>query len=262
MQAVLWGRDHVTYGHVVVRAISPQVAVAISRGRFPKAYEWVDPNEDTAAAVVGPSATLLVVADGHNGFEATEIAVRTVLHHLGDDPPPANLTDHELVDLFLNASQRIMRETSALPLPKRESRTTLTVGLVARQRVQWAGMGDSALFIIDGHGARDVSRPRPHFVGYRMSRRDVEDRLWRGVRPLTTDSWVVVATDGFTNFASMSPPMVVRDVVRRASDAHEVARRLVEHAGAGGAGDNVAVAVAAASGIHPAGRRVSILGAR
>jgi serine/threonine protein phosphatase PrpC len=246
MQAVLWGRNHVAYDEVAVRSVSPDAAVAITRGRFPKAYQWVDPNEDSAAAVVGTEATLLVVADGHNGVEAAEIAVSYVLGALGDVPPPANLSDGQLVDLFLSASQRVMRETRRLALPKRESRTTLTIALVAPQRVQWAGMGDTALFVADGRAARDLSRPRHHFVGYQASRREVDERLWRGVRPLTAGSWVVLTTDGFTNFTSMSPAMVVADIVRRADDACDIARAIVEHAGTGGAGDNVAVAVAAA----------------
>jgi serine/threonine protein phosphatase PrpC len=260
MEAVLWGRDHVAYGQVTVRSVSPDVAVAITRGRFPKAYFSVDPNEDTAAAVVGRAATLLVVADAHNGYDAAEIAVGTVLDVLGDDPPPANLSDAQLVDLFLTASKAVMRKTRALPLPKRESVTTLTVALVARQRVQWAGMGDSALFVADRQTARDLSRPRHHFVGFQASRRDIDERLWRGVRPLAHDSWVVVASDGFTNFASMSPAMVVADAVRRSEDARDVAERLVQHAAEGGAGDNIAIAVAAAAGSGPLRRPPSAPG--
>ncbi|HWB71841.1 MAG TPA: protein phosphatase 2C domain-containing protein, partial [Egibacteraceae bacterium] len=206
MKAVLWGKDHTELGKVAVRVVSDRVALALTRGRFGKAYGYVDPNEDAVAAAVGARAILLVVADGHNGWEATEVAVRAVLQRLGDDPPPADLTDEELVGLFSEASSEVLRVTSRLPWPNRQSRTTLTVGLLAGRRLQWAGMGDSALIVADRRGGRELTHPHHHFVGYPMSDEAVRKRLWHGQALLDGQAWVVAASDGFTNFADPRDP--------------------------------------------------------
>lgn len=253
MKAVLWGKDHTELGDVAAVGVSERVALAITRGRFGKPYGSVDPNEDAVAAVVGPRGTLLVVADGHNGWEATEVAVRTVLGRLGDDPPPANLSDDELVDLFHEAGSEILQVTSRLSWPNRQSRTTLTVGLLAGRRLQWAGMGDSALFVVDRRGGREMTRPHHHFIGHPMSQDAVRARLWHGQALLDDDAWVVVASDGFTNFAAHhDPAQAVAAVLTRTPDAAAAARGLIDRAASGGAGDNVAVAVCAPAGGGPA----------
>ncbi|MBA2530041.1 MAG: hypothetical protein H0V19_08820, partial [Euzebyales bacterium] len=83
MRAVLWGKDHTTLGEVAVEKLDGDIAVALSRGLRRKAYRYTDLNEDAVAAVAGARATLLVVADGHNGWSSTEAAVTAVLDRLG-----------------------------------------------------------------------------------------------------------------------------------------------------------------------------------
>ena len=83
-------------GEVGVLAVDDRTALANTRGRYLKAYRYEDPNEDNVAAVVGPRATLLVCADGHNGAFAPTTAVREVLSAVGDDPPP----DTDWLELF------------------------------------------------------------------------------------------------------------------------------------------------------------------
>lgn len=240
MQAVLWGKDHVDLDRVAVEELSADVAVAISRGRHRKAYAYTDPNEDAAVAVVGPRATLLAVADGHNGWPATEAAVRTVVDALGADPPPANLDDDTLIDLFHRASRNVLEVTAAPGFEHPSSRTTLVVTLVTRGRVQWASFGDSAVYSVTGAGAALLSQPQHRFVGYPMPRTAVDHYLDRGTFRLPTGAWVVVASDGFVDFAH---PFPVTPFVED-NHAATLARRLVLAACEGGAGDNVAVAVA------------------
>src|SRR5688572_5534443 len=59
MQALLWGKDYVDLGEVAVSAVDARTAVAITRGRHKKSYQYTHPNEDAAVAVVGRRATLL-----------------------------------------------------------------------------------------------------------------------------------------------------------------------------------------------------------
>lgn len=248
MQAVLWGKDYVDLDHIQVEELTADVAVAITRGRHRKAYRYTHPNEDAAVAIVGRRATLLAVADGHNGWPATEAAITTLVDALGDDPPPADLADDAVVELFHRASRAVREVTEAPGSEHPESRTTLVLALVAPGRVQWASFGDSAVYSVTPAGAAPLSQSQHRFVGYPMSRSAVDHYLDRGTFPLPAGAWVVAASDGFVDYAHPFPtPVFAGD-----GDAAAVARGLVVAACEGGAGDNVAVAVArppAAAGV-------------
>jgi serine/threonine protein phosphatase PrpC len=257
-RAVLLGEDHTIYGDVAVEAVTSRIAVGITRGRLPKPYRHVDDNEDVVAAVAGDRAVLLVVADGHNGLHAPAVALQCVLDRLGGDPPAADLDDDELIDLFHAAGEAVLDRTDALPWPHRESRTTLALALVAGSAVQWASMGDSAIFVatVDegrpGAGGRraasahELTQPRNHFVGWPMSPAQVAERLQRGRAELDDDAWLVLATDGFSNFTGGAPPAhVVAAVLADGEEPQTAARALIDHAGDAGAGDNIAVALLA-----------------
>lgn len=242
MQALLWGKDHVELGDLAVEELTPDVAVAITRGRHRKAYHHTDPNEDAAVAIVGARATLLAVADGHNGWASTEAAILAVVDALGSDPPPADVSDEDLVGLFHHAGREVLRVTSRPGSATPDSRTTLVIALVTPGLVQWASFGDSAAYLVTGAGAATLSRPQHRFVGYPMPRAAVGKLLDRGTAQVPEGGWVVVASDGFVDFARPFPTAPFAD----AGDASAVARALVMAACDGGAGDNVAVAVARA----------------
>lgn len=245
VRAVLWGRDHQEYRDVAIEAAGDRAAVALTRGFYPKPYRWTDRNEDVAAVVVGERATLLVVADGHNGVPAPEIAVEAVLDRFGGDPPAPGVDDEELVDLVHEASTEILARTTSGPARHRQSRTTLLFAFAGGGEVQWAGLGDSALVVASAGGGRELSRAAHRFVGYPMPRAAVKGLLDRGQARLHPDEWVVLVTDGFTNFVHPAPHDVVARAVASASDPTAAARRLIERAGEGGAGDNVGVALLA-----------------
>jgi hypothetical protein len=240
MQAVLWGKDFVDLDHIEVEELTDDVAVAITRGRHQKAYRYTHPNEDAAVAIMGPRATLLAVADGHNGWPATEAAITTVVDALGDDPPPANLDDDTLVELFHRASHAVRDVTEAPGFEHPQSRTTLVMALVTRGRVQWASFGDSAVYSVTPGGAAPLSQSQHRFVGYPMPRTAVDYYLDRGTFQLPAGAWVVAASDGFVDFAHPFPTAVFAEH----DGAAGIARGLVVAACEGGAGDNVAVAVA------------------
>lgn len=239
MKAVLWGKDHVALDEVAARSPAPRTAVAMTRGRHKKAYRYTDPNEDAAVAVVGPRATMLVVADGHNGWTATQAAVDAVLAHFGDDPPPADVSDRELVEVFHRAGGAILDMTGRPEALNPDSRTTLVLALVAGRRLQWASFGDSAVYTATPAAAVRLGQGRHLFVGYPMARHHVDRALERGTQQLTEGAWVIVATDGFVDFAHPFPT----GLLQAEADAEAVARGLVLAACDGGAGDNVAVAV-------------------
>lgn len=242
MRAVLWGKDHVVLDEIVVEALGGRAAVGITRGRHRKRYQYTDPNEDAAVAVVGARATLLAIADGHNGWAATEAAITTVVDALGNDPPPADVDDDALIDLFERASRAILDVTTQPDATTPDSRTTLAIALVAPGRLQWASFGDSAVYTVTGAGAALVSAANHRFVGYPMPRHAIDRILDRGTTTIGSDNWVVVASDGFVDYARPFPTHLFAGAPEPAS----VASGLVTAACEGGAGDNVAVAVCAA----------------
>lgn len=252
-RTVLWGPDHVELGEVAVRDAAEGVALALTRGLQPKSYGYLDPNEDVAAVSVGDRAALLVVADGHNGAEASTVAVRTVLDRLGDDPPPADLDDPDLVRLFHAAGQAVRSATAGLGRVRRESRTTLTLALLAGRRLQWASLGDSALFLVGAGGGRELTSPEPRFVGPSLTTGAIDRLLGRGTVEVGHGDWVVLVTDGFTNFVRGAVPAdAAAAVLRDLHDAGEAVRGLVDLAGGGGAGDNVAVVAVAPHSVRGA----------
>lgn len=242
---VLYGADHVDYGAVEGAVAAPGVGLAISRGLHPKPYRWTDPNEDVVAAVAGPRATLLVVADAHNGALSSQVAVRTVLGELADDPPP-ELDDGALVALFHRVSTAVLVATrESQDEERRESRSTLSLALVSRRRLCWAAMGDSPVLVAEGDVGLELTRGDHAFVGWPMTAARVNRLLQRGRGSLGESAWVAVTSDGFSNFCDPSAPAAAAKVLADAPDALAGARALVEHALASGAGDNVAAAVVA-----------------
>lgn len=242
MRAVLWGKDHVTPGHIEVQSPAPGVAAALTRGLHPKAWRYTDPNEDAVALVVGRRATLAVVADGHNGWASTEASMGAVLQHLGGDPPPADLTDDEISDVFWAAHKAILDATQPHDAEHPDSRTTLVLALVTGDRMQWASVGDSTVYAASPASDGRLNRRQNRFLGYAgMPRRGLSMLLEQGVERLGDHEWAVLATDGFSDFARPFPtPLFAAE-----ADAAFVAREMVEAAFDGGAGDNVGVAVIA-----------------
>ena len=114
--------------------------------------------------------------------------------------------------------------------------------------LQHAAMGDSAVIVARPGSGEDRTLPRNSFVGWPMSRPEIAGVLQRGRRALEPDEWVVVVSDGFTNFIGPRvAPTLVASVVAEHTSATDVAAQLIDAAGRAGAGDNVAVAVCAPS---------------
>jgi serine/threonine protein phosphatase PrpC len=200
-----------------------------------------------AAAITGRRANLLVVADGHSGHESSVAAVGQVLDRIGDDPPPADLTDAQLVELFDVANTAILDASDGLRPPRGDSATTLVVVLVADGRVQWASMGDSVAMLAAPGATRMLASPMRRFVGH-PTMGSLASFVSRGAVDVDRDAWVVLATDGYSDWAPTGGDLARATALWSAGspDAATVVHRLMEKARVGGAGDNVAIVVARA----------------
>jgi serine/threonine protein phosphatase PrpC len=243
-RALLLGREHVDLAKIATEAVGANAAVALSKGRFEKVYYHVDPNEDCAGAVAGPRATLLTVADGHNGDMASEVAVSTVLEFWGYDPPAADLADELVVTTLTAINDAILQRTQDDGSPAPDSRTTLLVAFVTPTRVQWASFGDSALYLAERRGVRRLDTSSNFYAGYLMSAEDVDQRTSRGTIDLDGTSTLVAVTDGLMEF-SRDPEVAIATALEESDGGTPVdaARAVALEAFKAGAGDNIAVAL-------------------
>lgn len=243
-RVVLLGRDHVQAGAVASAEVGPAVAVGLARGWRPKPYAYVDPNEDVVAAAVGPRAQLLVVADGHNGHQASHAAVGAVMDLLGDDPRPADLGDEEMA-----AAVRLIEERIAAAGPPGDDRpgprTTLVVALRTETRLQWFGAGDSALLVSGPTTTRALPAATRWFLAGARGGHVPRLPLAHGAVDLVPAAWVVAVTDGWTDYlpAGLSAEAAVTRAVGAGGGAGRAVGALLDQARRGGAGDNVGVSV-------------------
>lgn len=261
--AVLRGREHIHLDVVDVIA-EGHVAVANSRGGALKNYQYTDPNEDVAGFFTGPGGTFLVVADGHFGFEASEVVVEHLLAHPAPQwtDPDADFhtgwSRHALAALC-DANLDILRERAqGLNL---ESETTVVATLIRPEcgDLLYACVGDSHLFVAGRGGVHELGArpgmPTP-FLGARKETPDtLHTRCQLGRHDLAGAQAVVCITDGLSEqgIGVEDPAWAVGEAVAAAAElplemrALGLARDICERACAAHrthrAGDNVAAAV-------------------
>lgn len=232
----LWGDDVSVLGTVEVAPLDAATAVALSRGKLPKPYAHLDPNEDAVLAAGSQGATLLAVADGHSGFDAARAAIAGVSDRLAVLDVSV-VTEPEAVvgALLVAARERVRRALADAAAPRHESRTTLALALVTPGWVHAATWGDSMVMRVRRRRARAVGSASEFLGPTAQPPRVVSQRLREG-------EFVVVCSDGVLDYVEDWPKRVPQ-VLTSSAGAEQAAHGLVEAAWAGGAGDHVAVAL-------------------
>jgi hypothetical protein len=154
---LLLGEDHTELGDVAVDSLGP-MAAALTRGRHPKAYPYLEPNEDALVIASDGDFHLVAVADGHNGTAASHAAIRAIR-----DAAPA-LADLEPVEAAAEATLTARDALVLLPPPSEDlprSATTLTVVAIKGDAGAAAGWGDSVTVLLRGRRAPRAHRPCP-----------------------------------------------------------------------------------------------------
>jgi serine/threonine protein phosphatase PrpC len=232
--ALLLGSENTELGAVAVEALSDDLAIGLSRGRFPKSYSHIDPNEDAAFAATNGSASLIAVADGHNGRDAAEAAIEAIAEAASEViAAPAVTATKRLLAL---ASGGVRSAVSQLQPPRDQSRTALTLCFTVGNEMATATLGDS------GYATATRRRVRTNSGRSRFLASTTDpDSVPVDVVPLPTRGLLIAATDGLFDFTRTSLERRLRDLAE--TTAGETATGLIELAGRGGAGDHVAVGV-------------------
>lgn len=230
----LWGSDHPDLGQLAVEALPPATAIALSAGRLPKPYAHLDANEDAVIAAEGPGGTMLAVADGHSGFDAAQAAISAIRERLdvlaGQLDEPA-----DVVDELLNAARQGVREWLAgAAEARRESRTALSIALIAGDSLAIGSLGDTQVLRVRGRRTKVLSGDSPFLEASAPLPRASRARLKRG-------DAVVVCSDGLRDYLAGGWPDGVAGVLLGRSEPAAAAQGLVEAAWTGGAGDHISV---------------------
>lgn len=231
----LWGSDHPELGTVAQATLDPYTGIALSRGRFPKAYAHVDANEDAVLAAGGPAGLLLAVADGHNGFDAARAALASVSQGAGWLlATPAADTAQLVQSLLSDGVRAVRRRVAELSTPRNASRTALSLALIRHDRVLAATFGDTLVARVRGRRLTFIGNPGP-FLGAHATLPKLS------ARSLKPGDCVLVASDGLWDYLGPAGRSAVTGAIGRTPPPEGVAA-LVAWAFARGAGDNVAVA--------------------
>jgi serine/threonine protein phosphatase PrpC len=247
------------------------VAVAISRGGAKKRYSYTDPNEDVAGYALGARAVLLVVADGHHGRRAAEIAVSVVLDRAdGIFEKLSQLPSEQQWPAV--AKEAIAAAHAAILAHVAQgggdrTRTTLAVAIVQPQDdlVAFVSVGDSHIFRVGTDEAVDLACQSKHDQFHAIPPRylgdpsmDLEGLLTSskiGTESLDGVSAIALATDGISEpgIGVDIPEFTIGECVSIAGRAKaelrplELARGIAEAALAAHrdhrSGDNIATAV-------------------
>jgi serine/threonine protein phosphatase PrpC len=263
--ALLRGREHLEIGATDAVAEGP-AAIAISMGGAKKTYIHTDPNEDSVFFAVGDAGVLVALADGHRGFEASEVVLEHLLAHPGPqwvEPggvTPGSWRRHALAAIC-DANLEILRERLDTDLGK--SRTTLALALVLPESnaLLYACVGDSHLFQVR---PGEVAEPAKGgtamgmdcFLGHgQETLESLAEKCQIGTEPLDETTAVVLASDGLSEYqiGVEDPGAVVLESIDAAKKSApelrplEASRNIVESALAAhrknASGDNVCAAV-------------------
>jgi serine/threonine protein phosphatase PrpC len=229
--ALLRGREHLEIGAIDAVAEGP-AAIAISMGGAQKTYVHTDPNEDSVFFAVGAAGTLVAVADGHRGFEASEVVLEHLLAHPGPQwVEPGGVTptswERHVLAAICDANAEIIQERVDTEMGA--ARTTLSLALVLPESdaLLYVCIGDSHLFQVRPAGVADLADVETttgldFFLGHgEETPESLGEKCRIGVVPLENTIAVVLATDGLSEYqiGVEKPGDVVRESVENARKA-------------------------------------------
>jgi serine/threonine protein phosphatase PrpC len=263
-----------------IAAISEgHAAIALSLGGAPKRYAHTDRNEDATAFAIGQAGSLLVIADGHSGRDAAELATGAFVTRFAELFTASAFSDarERWADVAFDAIFEVHTEilASVARGARDTARTTLAVALLrpADDLIAFASMGDSHIFRVGSLDVVDLAYHvdrRSWFLGApEDDRGTLSGKCVIGTENFDDTQAVVLATDGLSErgIGVDVPESTVGECIRAAGLASPELRALRAARGVAEAandaqrrhraGDNIAAAVAWIDRDVPANRPVA-----
>lgn len=179
---------------------------------------------------------VLVAADGHDGADAAECSADTALAMLSQSPSARD----DLPAVLTAAGRAAWEATRAHPYPRRGSRAALALSVVRGTTVHWATVGDVSVLAGPAVDLRRLNQLRHVYLGGPLEADHIQAVSDQGSFELGPAHWLLLATDGLLDFAD---PGDIRSALAVATGPEQATQALLQLAGAGGAGDNVGVAL-------------------
>jgi hypothetical protein len=247
-------------------AAEGSAAAAISQGGAKKRYAHTDPNEDATGFALGKRGVLLVVADGHHGRDAAEIAVQEILSRA--DGLFAKIDPISVREQWPVVAKEAVAAVQAAILARvtqggqDQTRTTLAIAIVQPEDdlLVFASIGDSHIFrvgvdeVVDLAGQSD--RPLFYLGDPSIDLDTLAASCAVGTEDLDGVFAIALATDGISEpgIGVDVPEFTIAECASTAGRAGlavqplELARGIAEAALAAHrdhrSGDNIATAVA------------------
>jgi serine/threonine protein phosphatase PrpC len=184
-----------------------RAAIALSQGGAKKRYPHTDPNEDAAGFALGEPGALLVVADGHSGREAAEVAVGELLRRavaLFSDSAEVTRAQWATTALEMLAAVHAAILARVASGGRDTARTTLAMALVRPDDdlLAFASAGDSHIFRVGPSEVVDLacdSERRGRYLGNPAADLgSLRDDCVIGTETLPGVRAVALATDGIS----------------------------------------------------------------
>lgn len=265
---VIKGRDHLVLGQVDIVSIpEAQAIVGISVG---KAKPF---NEDAAAITMSGDDTVIAIADGHWGDEASNLAIDAAasLLQLQTRNAIGNEARARLITLFEYINRSLLK--TALEAPGSSvSETTLIVCYIHKNpsgvQLYWASFGDSYLFVQRKGSLQKLNTLKPCWLGalsklseqhpsktlslkYRNEKEDqyvgVLFGIESGIENLESGSTLLLCTDGLVDSIKTEDDSYIDDIqtiIASSQSIEKKCRRLITVALEAGGKDNITCLIA------------------
>jgi len=264
----LLGKDFLSRSTVTTRSLDSRVTIGISPGH-------TNHNEDAVGAAIVGERTILAIADGHWGDEASILAITETIGLLAKNQFPHG---NEPIGWFYILFERLNQTLLSQALQDdilRAPETSLIVAHITHRKdgtnlVHWASFGDSFLYLVRTNGEaeqlnclqstwlgalsalRGAAERGKIIVPYTQQDRpdiyqNVADGLHVGIADLLMDDLLILATDGIPqctkrNITSLHPSDIAK-LVCKEETVLTICETLISAALKAGGVDNIAVAV-------------------
>ena len=264
---VIYGKDHESPDEIFCQTIEDlNIAFGISEGTTTKA------NEDCLGISVTGGETLLAIADGHWGREASELAIEKAMEIFRSMLRPAK--ENETRARFYALFEQINQELFSLAMSQPGAiapETTLIVcqlkEIQSEKYLYWSSFGDSYLFVFRNNKLTQLNSLNQYWLGMlsRMSEYSearqltlkglfgesryigVADGLETGIEKLQSGDIIILCTDGLIGSDERVPKSVgekIRTILTSVDSLENKVISLIKSALDRGEKDNISCILA------------------
>lgn len=264
---VVLGRDHDSKGAVYIQDLfSSNLGMGTSSGVTSK------PNEDALGVSVFGSETVLAIADGHWGRDASELAISKAVELLREENRPSrdSETRARLYALFEQVNNDLYELAVSGPGASAPETTLIVCHIkeaASGKYLYWSSFGDSFLFLLQDGSLKQLNSLNPCWLGYlsRLSEKaDTRSILMRflseearyvgvargletGIQRLDPGDVIFLCTDGLVGSDTRPEQSVLEAVCTTLTSDLSIAskvERLIASALGRGEEDNISCIVA------------------